>query len=106
MHVAFNVSGPAITRSGAPDYNSTTAVGGFTYTIGDGNLANGTSGSFQIALRVPEFVYPMFGKDPRRPSASAEFFVGSESTARAIANASTLVEGPLFRLEKSALPAV
>ncbi len=98
--VAFNVSGPAITRSGAPDYNSTTAVGGFTYTIGDGNLANGTSGSFQIALRVPEFVYPIFGKDPRRPSASAEFFVGSESTARAIANASTLVEGPLFRLEK------
>ncbi|OAN46332.1 hypothetical protein A6A03_12655 [Chloroflexus islandicus] len=98
--VATNVSGPSITRSGAADYNATTAVGGFTYTIGDGTLANGTEGSFQIKLRVPEFVYPVFGKDPRRPSASAEFFVGSESTARAIANASALVEGPLFRLEK------
>ena len=96
----LNVSGPPITRSGSADYNLTTAVGGFTYTIGDGTLANGASGSFQIALRVPEFVYPVFGKDPRRPSASAEFLVGSDNTARATANTSALVEGPLFRLEK------
>lgn len=92
------VSGPDVTRSATSHYNSTTAVGGYTYDIG--NLTNGTSGSFTIALRVPENVYPVYGKDPRRPSASAEFFVGSESTARAIANASALVEGPLFELRK------
>ncbi len=95
----INVSGPAVTRSGSAEYNSTTAVGSFTYTIGD--LGNNTGGSFQIALRVPENVYPVVGKEPRRPSASAEFFVGSETSARAIANASALVEGPLFRLEKA-----
>jgi uncharacterized repeat protein (TIGR01451 family) len=94
----LEVSGPAVTRSATSHYNSTTAVGGYTYDIG--NLTNGTSGSFTIALRVPENVYPVYGKDPRRPSASAEFFVGSESTARAIANASALVEGPLFELRK------
>ncbi|WP_298817833.1 isopeptide-forming domain-containing fimbrial protein [Chloroflexus sp.] len=94
----INVTGPAVTRSGSPEYNSTTNVGSYTYTIGD--LANGVSGSFQIALRVPENVYPLIGKEPRRPSASAELFVGSESTARVVANSSALVEGPLFRLEK------
>ncbi|MGQ9612780.1 DUF11 domain-containing protein [Chloroflexus sp.] len=94
----FDISGPTITRSATSHYNSTTAVGGFTYEIG--NLSSGTTGSFKIALRIPENVYPVFGKDPRRPSASAEFFVGNESTARAVANASSLVEGPLFELRK------
>jgi len=94
----LNVVGPAITRSATSHYNSTTAVGGFTYEIG--NLPNATSGSFEIVLRVPENIYPVFGKDPRRPSGSAELFVGNESTARAVANASSLVEGPLFELRK------
>lgn len=97
----LNISGSSVTRSSSPDYNSTTKIGSFTYTLNDGNpIPNGASGSFQIALRVPEFVFPVFGKDPRRPSASAEFYVGNESTARAIANGSALVEGPLFKLEK------
>lgn len=97
----LSVNGPSVTRSANSEYNSTTRVGGFTYTINDGNaLPNGVSGSFQIALRVPEFVFPVFGKDLRRPSASAELFVGNESSARAIANGSALVEGPLFKLEK------